>query len=286
MAKLTGLGKGLDALFAENTVDENGYELVNIDDISPNREQPRRAFDEESLAELADSIKQRGILQPLIIQPTALDGYVIIAGERRWRAARMAGLAKVPAIIRRPDAHEAAVIALIENLQREDLNPVETAEGCRRLMDDHGLTQEALAAELGKPRSAIANLLRILALPADVIELVRTDKLSLGHAKALAALPAEAASALASRCAAEGLSVRACEELAKAAGKPAKKSAPKTASRTALIVESEKVLKEKLGRRVTISGSDKKGKLTVDYCGEGDLIDLVNRLSGNGDDRR
>lgn len=286
MAKLTGLGKGLDALFAENTVDENGYELVNIDDISPNREQPRRTFDEESLAELSESIKQRGVLQPLILQPTVPDGYVIIAGERRWRASRMAGLTKVPAIIRRPDAQEAAVIALIENLQREDLNPVEAAEGCSRLMKDHGLTQEALAAELGKPRSAIANLLRILSLPEDVLELVRSDKLSLGHAKALAALPAAQASELAARCAAEGLSVRRCEELAKAYAKPAKTSKPKPASRTVLIVESEKVLKEKLGRKVTISGSDNKGRLTVEYCGEGDLIDLVNRLSGNGDDRR
>lgn len=286
MAKLTGLGRGLDALFAENTVDENGYELVNIDDVSPNREQPRRDFDEESLAELAESIRQRGVLQPLILRPVPPDGYVIIAGERRWRASRMAGLKKIPAIIRRPDAREAAVIALIENLQREDLNPVETAEGCRKLMDEHGLTQEALASELGKPRSVIANLLRILSLPDDVLDLVRADKLSLGHAKALAALPAAQASALAARCAAEGLSVRACEELAKAAAKPSKAPKAKTVSRTALIVESEKVLKEKLGRRVTISGNDKKGKLTVDYCGDGDLIDLVNRLSGNGDDRR
>ena len=286
MAKLTGLGKGLDALFAENTVDENGYELVNIDDISPNREQPRRNFDEEALAELAESVKKRGVLQPLILQPSPPDGYVIIAGERRWRAARMAGLAKVPAIIRRPDAQEAAVIALIENLQREDLNPVETAEGCRKLMDDHGLTQEELAAELGKPRSVIANLLRILSLPDDVLDLVRADKLSLGHAKALAALPDAQASELAARCVAEGLSVRRCEELAKAYGKPAKASKPKSSPRTVLIVESEKLLKEKLGRRVTISGSDEKGRLTVDYCGEGDLLDLVNRLSGNGDDRR
>ena len=286
MAKLTGLGKGLDALFAENTVDENGYELVNIDDISPNREQPRRNFDEEALAELAESVKQRGVLQPLILQPSPPDGYVIIAGERRWRAARMAGLAKVPAIIRRPDAQEAAVIALIENLQREDLNPVETAEGCRKLMDDHGLTQEELAAELGKPRSVIANLLRILSLPDDVLDLVRADKLSLGHAKALAALPGAQASELAARCVAEGLSVRRCEELAKAYGKPAKASKPKSSPRTVLIVESEKLLKEKLGRKVTISGSDEKGRLTVDYCGEGDLLDLVNRLSGNGDDRR
>lgn len=284
MAKLTGLGRGLDALFAENTVDENGYELVNIDDISPNRDQPRRDFDEAALAELADSIRQRGVLQPLLLQPTPPDGYVIIAGERRWRAARMAGLGKVPAIIRRPDAQEAAVIALIENLQREDLNPVETAEGCRKLMDDHGLTQEALAAELGKPRSAIANLLRIISLPEDVLALVREDKLSFGHAKVLAALPAAQASDLAKRCVAEGLSVRRCEELAKAA--PAKPSKPKTVTRTSLIVESEKLLKSTLGRKVTISGNDKKGKLTVDYCGEGDLIDLVNRLSGNGDDRK
>lgn len=284
MAKLTGLGRGLDALFAENTVDENGYELVNIDDVSPNRDQPRRDFDEAALAELADSIRQRGVLQPLLLRPTGPDGYVIVAGERRWRAARMAGLKKVPAIIRRPDEKEAAVIALIENLQREDLNPVETAEGCRRLMDDHGLTQEALADELGKPRSAVANLLRILSLPDDVLELVRTDKLSFGHAKVLAALPADRASELAARCVAEGLSVRRCEELAKAA--PAKSYKPKTSVRTSLIIESEKLLKNTLGRRVTISGNDKKGKLTVDYCGEGDLLDLVNRLSGNGDDRR
>ena len=286
MAKQTGLGRGLDALFAENTARENGYEFVNIDDISPNRDQPRRDFDETALAELAESIRQRGVLQPLRLRPVAPDGYVIVAGERRWRASRMAGLDKVPAVIRRPDAQEAAVIALIENLQREDLNPVETAEGCRKLMDEHGLTQEALAEELGKPRSAIANLLRILSLPADVLELVRADKLSFGHAKVLAALPDAQASELAKRCVAEGLSVRRCEELAKEAARPAKPAKAKPVSRTPLIVESEKLLKSTLGRKVTISGNDKKGKLTVDYCGEGDLIDLVNRLSGNGDDRK
>lgn len=284
MAKKTGLGRGLDALFAENTVDENGYELVNIDDISPNRDQPRRSFDGDGLAELAESIKQRGVIQPLILQPTPLGGYEIIAGERRYRASRMAGLTQVPAIIRRPDAREAAVIALIENIQRQDLNPVETAEGCRKLMEEHGLTQEQLSEELGKPRSAVANYLRILALPEQALALVREDKLSFGHAKVLAGLEPEQANELAERCVAEGLSVRRCEELAKSAPKPRKQTAKP--SRTSLIVESEKLLKERLGRRVTITGGDNKGKLIVEYCGEGDLAELVNLLSRNGDERR
>jgi len=279
MAKKSGLGRGLDALFADNSATENGYELININEITPNREQPRRTFDEEGLAELTDSIRRRGVIQPLILRPTPLGDYVIIAGERRWRASRAAGLTHVPAIVRQPDEQEAAVIALIENIQRQDLNPVETAEGCRKLMEEHGLTQEQLAEELGKPRSAVANLLRMLSLPEGVLSLVREDKLSFGHAKVLASLDGDFAAQLAERCVSEGLSVRALEALAKA-GKKAPKAAKPT-SRTSLIVESETLLKAQLGRRVSISGNDKKGKLTIDYCGEGDLLDLVNRLSAN-----
>lgn len=286
MAKKTGLGRGLEALFADNTVDESGCELVNIDDISPNREQPRQSFDEAGLAELAESIKQRGVIQPLILQPLPMGGYEIVAGERRYRASRMAGLTEVPALIRRPDAREASVIALIENIQREDLNAVETAEGCRKLMEKHGLTQEQLASELGKPRSAIANYLRILTLPKEVLALVREDKLSFGHAKVLAGLDAERAEELAERCVSEELSVRRCEQLAKAPEKTAEPKKKASAKRTSLIVESENLLKERLGRRVTIVGDDKKGRLTVDYCGENDLADLVNLLSRNGDEER
>lgn len=279
MAKNKGLGRGLDALFADNAVEGNGYEMVNINDITPNREQPRRIFDEDGLAELTDSIRRRGVIQPLILRPTPLGDYVIIAGERRWRASRAAGLTQVPAIIREPDEQEAAVIALIENIQRQDLNPVETAEGCRKLMEEHGLTQEQLAEELGKPRSAVANLLRMLSLPEEVLAMVREDKLSFGHAKVLSALDGSFAIELAEQCVREGLSVRRCEELAKA-GKKAPKAAKTSASqRTSLIVESETLLKTQLGRKVSISGNDKKGKLVIDYCGEGDLIDLVNRLA-------
>lgn len=279
MAKNKGLGRGLDALFADNAVEGNGYEMVNINDITPNREQPRRIFDEDGLAELTDSIRRRGVIQPLILRPTPLGDYVIIAGERRWRASRAAGLTHVPAIIREPDEQEAAVIALIENIQRQDLNPVETAEGCRKLMEEHGLTQEQLAEELGKPRSAVANLLRMLSLPEEVLAMVREDKLSFGHAKVLSALDGSFAIELAEQCVREGLSVRRCEELAKAGKKAPKATKTSASQRTSLIVESETLLKTQLGRKVSISGNDKKGKLVIDYCGEGDLIDLVNRLA-------
>lgn len=278
MAKNSGLGKGLDALFADNAVSGNGYEKINIYDITPNRDQPRRDFDEESLADLADSIKAKGVLQPLIVRPVATGGYKIIAGERRWRASRMAGLDEVPAVIMDSDDQEADAIALIENLQRQDLNPVESAQGCRKLMEDHGLTQELLAEELGMSRSAIANLLRINSLPEKVLDYVRTGKLSFGHAKVLTALPEERCIEVADECVRNDLSVRRCEELAKTAKTSGTKKAP-AKTRTALIVESENLLKTNLCRKVTISGTDKKGKLVIDYCGEGDLIELVNRLS-------
>lgn len=277
MAKNSGLGKGLDALFADNAVSGNGYELINIDDITPNRDQPRQDFDQDSLEELANSIKNKGVLQPLIVRPIATGGYRIIAGERRWRASRIAGLSEVPAVIMDSDNKQADAIALIENLQRENLNPVETAQGCKKLMEDHGLTQELLAEELGMSRSAIANLLRINSLPEKVLDYVRNGSLSFGHAKVLAALPEERCIQIADECVNNDLSVRKCEELAKKPLFVSKKPTSKT--RNTLIVESEKLLKTNLGRKVTISGNDKKGKLIIDYCGDGDLIELVNRIS-------
>ena len=163
--KKAGLGKGLDALFIDNSTEENGDKLININEIEPNRDQPRKNFDEEALKELADSIAMYGVIQPLLVRPLSDGGYQLIAGERRWRASRMAGLTQVPVVVREMNDEEAMELALIENLQREDLNPIEEAEGFKLLMDTYSFTQEQAAEKVGKSRPAVANALRLLSLP-------------------------------------------------------------------------------------------------------------------------
>ena len=186
--KRSGLGRGLDALFVDNATQDSERMTLRISEVEPNRDQPRRAFDETALNELADSIREHGVMQPILVRPLTAGGYQIVAGERRWRAAKLAGLTEIPAVVKELTELAAMELALVENLQREDLNAVEEALGYRKLMDSFSLTQEQVAAKVGKSRPAVANALRLLQLPEKVLQLLRDGKLSAGHARALAAL--------------------------------------------------------------------------------------------------
>ena len=217
MAKAKGgLGKGLEALFADNSTDEAAVSTLAVSEIEPNRGQPRKQFDPAALADLADSIRQHGVLQPLVVRPMPDGSYQLVAGERRWRAARMAGLSQVPVVIKELSDSETMALALIENLQREDLNAIEEAMGYRDLMENFGLTQEQVSAKVGKSRPVVTNALRLLGLPEEVRGLLSEGKLSAGHARALLSLGEEE---LIRQAAADtvkkGLSVRQVEALAK-----------------------------------------------------------------------
>lgn len=280
MAGQFGLGKGLTALFEENDTVSNAAEMLPILEIEPNADQPRKRFDDEAMAELTASIAEHGVLQPILVRPLTNGGYKLVAGERRWRASRAAGLTEIPAVVREMSEQEAAQLAIIENLQREDLNPMEEALGYQSLMDGYGLTQEQAAAAVGKSRPAVANALRLLKLPEAVTELVITGKLSAGHARAVLALnePADQI-ALAEQAVAGGWSVREVEKRAKA--KPAQnrgKSAVFGAH--AFYEEVALALTEHLGKkvRVTAAGGD-KGILQIEFYGDADLQELANRLA-------
>ena len=218
-AKKGGLGKGVDALFFDNAVEENAVTL-SVDEIEPNREQPRKTFDAAALAELSDSIREHGVIQPLLVRPMADGSYRLVAGERRYRAARMAGLTEVPVTVREMSDEEESIFALIENLQREDLNAIEEAEGLKRLIDSFGLTQEQAAARVGKSRTAVTNALRLLHLPEEITALVKDGKVSMGHARALLSVEdAAELSRIAELIVKNGISVRETERLCKRAGK-------------------------------------------------------------------
>ena len=275
-----GLGKGLDALFADNAPEDEQKPAVTLrlTEIEPNREQPRKEFDPDALAQLADSIKRHGVLQPLVVRPIPGTGtYQIVAGERRWRAARMAGLADVPVVIRELDDSETAEIALIENLQREDLNPIEEAEGYDGLMNTFKLTQDEISRRVGRSRPAVANALRLLSLPAPVLDLVKKGELSAGHARTLLSLDdPDHMALLASRIVSEGLSVRSVEKLLKKQDRPARPAAVK--ARSVLASEVERSLSEQLGRKVTVQEGPSKGVLQVEFYGDDDLKQLVRLL--------
>ncbi len=278
--KIGGLGKGLDLLFAQNGLDEAGNAVtLPLDEIIPNRAQPRKQFDEEALGELADSIAQHGVLQPLLVRPMPDGSYQLVAGERRWRASRLAGLAEVPVVVRDMTEQEAAELALIENLQREDLNPMEEALGYQTLMEGYGMTQEQTAQAVNKSRPAVANALRLLHLPEEVAELVSAGQLSAGHARTVLAFEgADAQIAMARAAVNKGLSVRELERLAKAAKK--KPTAPKVPShRDSFFDEVELALRESLGRQVKVVGGPKGGVLQVEFFDETDLRALANRLA-------
>ena len=274
--KKGGLGKGLDSLFNDNAVSDTGIVELPINEIEPNRDQPRKEFDEMALSELASSIAQHGLLQPITVRPTANLRYQIVAGERRWRASRIAGLERVPVIVRNLTDLECAQIALIENLQREDLNPVEEALGYRSLMESHGLTQEDVANAVGKSRPTVANSLRLLGLPEDVLMLVNNGEITAGHGRALLAFDDEIAMYRAVELAKKGASVREIERLA--AAKPARK--PKLMSKTSFYKEVELSLTAEIGRKVQIFGSKGKGTLTIDFYSDEELVDMAMRLGG------
>lgn len=282
MAKSRGLGKGLEALFEDNRDDsQSGVTTVRISEIEPNLSQPRKQFDEEALSELADSIAAHGVLQPLLIRPTSGGTYQIVAGERRWRAARLAGLSEVPALIREITDEETDQLALIENLQREDLNAVETAQGYRRLMDKYGMTQEQLSAAVGKSRPAIANTLRILTLPEDILPMVAEGKLSAGHAKAVLSAPEERRIALAKRIAAEGLSVREAERLAAKREEPGEKKPAKKESfpKDKYYREMQVAITNELGRPVKITENKNGGVIELPFYSKQELAAICERLA-------
>lgn len=282
MAKARGLGKGLEALFEDSRDDsQSGVTTVRLSEIEPNLSQPRKQFDEEALSELADSISAHGVLQPLLIRPTSGGTYQIVAGERRWRAARLAGLTEVPALIREISDAETDQLALIENLQREDLNAVETAEGYRRLMEKYGMTQEQLSEAVGKSRPAIANTLRILSLPETVLPMVAEGKLSAGHAKAILAAPEERREALAKRIAAEGLSVREAERLAAKKEKPTEEQQkPKEKfPKNAYYREMQVAMTTELGRPVKISESKNGGVIELPFYNKEELAAICKNLA-------
>ena len=281
--KLGGLGKGLDSLFAElpDISDEPSSSTLPLREIEPDPEQPRKRFDEDALNQLADSITENGLLQPIAVRPKKVGtGYIIIAGERRWRAARLAGLDEVPVIIKDVTDEQAAALALIENLQREDLDPIEVAEGCRQLIDKYGLTQESAAKKLGKSRSAVTNSLRLLALPEDVRRMVSAGKLSFGHAKVLLGLPsAELMQQAAAEVAAQNLNVRQTEALCKKLAKPAKPPKEKyNFTRPKRAVEVEAALKEVTGSEVHVEYKDGKGSLKIDFYSDDMLQKFVSLL--------
>jgi len=273
-----GLGKGLDVLFADTGSETGGVSMVRISEIEPDRSQPRKDFNEDALAELAKSIETHGVLQPLLIRPTASGMYRIVAGERRWRAARMAGLFEVPAVIRELSESEAAEAALVENLQREDLNAVEEAKGFRQLIDKYSLTQEQVADAVGKSRPAVTNALRLLSLPDEVVKLVETGALSAGHAKAVLSAEEGKRAALAKKIASEGLSVREAEKLASKKEKPPK-SAPAAFPKDSWYKEMEIALTEETGRPVKITEGKKGGFLEIPFYNKKELAEICERLA-------
>ncbi len=278
-AKKTGLGRGFDAIMVDNSVEEisgnSGTFKVKLMDIEPNREQPRKQFDEDALSELADSISKHGVLQPLLVRPLTDGSYQLVAGERRWRASRMAGLTEVPVVVKDLTDSQVAELALVENLQRENLNPLEEANGYKELGEKFGYTQEQIAEVVGKSRSAVANSLRLLALPKSVAMLVSEGKLSMGHARALLSLEDEKMmSDLAKLIVANDLSVRETERLARNMKKDEPKG-KKAKKRNPFYDEAELALSDVLGRKVRITKSSKKGALEIEFFDDADLKKLL-----------
>ncbi len=289
--KNRGLGRGLDALFADQAPvdrpEEEKYQreeddsvdrvvYININDIKPNENQPRKNFDEEKINELSASIREHGIIQPLVVRKQG-HGYEIVAGERRWRAARGAQLKEVPCLIREFSDEENMLIAIIENMQREDLNPIEEAEGLEQMIRTYGMTQEEVSKSVSKSRPYITNALRLLKLPEEIRRLVAEGRLTAGHARAL--IPVEDKKLQAELCRKiieEGLSVRKTEELASKAGKPKKRPVKKMKSADTVHVESE--LKDLYGTRVTINEKGKKGNIQLEYYGTEELNRLIELL--------
>lgn len=278
--KKGGLGKGIDALIYSNSIDSadsaNAVKLP-VSEIEPNHEQPRKTFEDEALQELSDSIKEHGILQPLLVRPMADGSYRLVAGERRYRAARMAGLTEVPVTIREMTDEEESIFALIENLHREDLNAIEEAQGLKTLIENYGLTQDQAAQRVGKSRTAVTNSLRLLNLPEDISELVKDGKLSMGHARALLSVDNKAeASRIAALVIKDGISVREVERLAKVSGKVKKEPEKRIKKRDKYYDEVEIALSKTLSRKVKVYVSKGgSGTVELEFFSKQDLEKLA-----------
>ena len=282
MASNKGLGKGLGALlgdFSDEPLEKSAYQMLPIYKVEPNPDQPRQDFDEEELQALADSIEIHGIIQPLTVRELKSGYYQIIAGERRWRAARIANLSEVPAVIIEADDRKVKELALIENLQRQDLNPVEEALGYQSLMQEYGLTQEDAAKRVGKSRPAVANSLRLLNLNSEVLEMVRNGKLTAGHARAVLVLKTEKRQLeAAQKIAALGLSVRQAELLCRNLSQEKEPELPVAPLAIDYVAECEKSLSRVLGRGVKIINGKRKGKFELEFYGQEDLQTLLDAL--------
>ena len=284
MAANKGLGKGLGALLGESAMQPSTQQsplLLPLQKIEPNRLQPRKSFNEEELASLADSIRQHGVIQPLTVRLLDTGYYQIIAGERRWRAARMAGLREVPVVIIEADDKKAMELALIENLQRADLTPIEEARGYQQLIGEYGLTQEQVADRVSKSRPAVANAMRLLSLPDELLSMVESGKLTAGHARALLSIKDEHQQlAVAQKVVNLQLSVRQTEAMCKKLLKAEQKPEPKPVE-VDYLAECEKTLTRCLGRGVKIVSGKRKGKIELEYYGQEDLQRLYEALSGS-----
>lgn len=282
MAKKNSLGMGLDALFPQNETEGTRSQTLRITEISPNKAQPRRDFDDAALEALADSIKKHGVLQPILVRPLPTGGYQIVAGERRWRAARMAGLDEMPVYIRELDDDRAAQLALVENLQREDLNPIEEALGYKSLMDSTGCTQDDVARVVGKSRSAVANSLRLLSLDKKTIESVRKGDISAGHARALVGITdKDLLESLSQKIKRGELTVRQTEELARTAPKKQQPKQPKL--RESIYHEVELSLRETSGRVCTVKENKTGGGVfSVEFYDRDDLMRIARLLESVG----
>lgn len=277
--KKGGLGRGFDSLFSENAVDSKSTQELRLSQIVPNRDQPRKVFDDDALRQLADNISKHGLIQPLLVRMLDDGSYQIVAGERRWRASRLAGLEKVPVVIKDLNDSETMELALIENLQREDLNPIEEAEGYKTLMETYSMTQEQVSTQVGKSRSAIANALRLLALTSEEKESLQNGEITSGHARALLSIPDSKLRSQAFELAKNGASVRDIERISKqqSVGIIMKKPSIKNKA----YIETEAALAEKIGRKVKITGNGKSGTLRIEFFSDEDLFDIANKLAGD-----
>lgn len=290
MAK-KGLGKGLDALFGDAKADDvlspgvsesvDGKVIsLKIIDVEPNKDQPRTDFDDEALEELADSIRQHGVITPIIVKKANNGFYTIVAGERRWRASKKAGLKEIPAVVRELTEIQTQEIALIENLQRQDLNPVEEAFGYKRLMEEFSLSQEEVSQKLGKSRSSVANSVRILSLPKEVIDFVRGGEISFGHAKVILSVKdSQTQKKIANEVVSKGLSVRATEEIAKEKPKKVSKEKKKDLNKELAFVDAEKKMTEALGTKVKIASKGNKGLVQIEYYSSDELERIIKILT-------
>ena len=279
MAK-RGLGSGFDSLFTDNSSDVQIKKTLRIAEIEPNRDQPRKTFSDEAITALAESIREHGMLQPILVRPLDTGGYQIVAGERRWRAARMLGLDEVPVNIRELSDTETMQIAIIENLQRENLNPVEEASGYNELIEKYGMTQEQVAKMVGKSRSAVANAVRLLSLPPRVLKMLENGDISAGHAKALLGFEdEEMLIAIANRAVDGGMTVRQVERLAQKSTEPADTAEKSDMRIDNYFVEMEISLKERLGRKVKVDYGKNKGALILEFYDKEDLAALAEKLT-------